>query len=94
MERTIAVELFSPPTNNAVIRMPGRAYPGVLIQGDTLASLVATAKEIESLVPAAAVGSELADRVVDLRERLEGMLSWYEQRLSDAGLTLPYAKGV
>ena len=92
MQTTITFDLFSTPTNNAVLRMPGRAYPGVLVQGDTLAALVETAREIQSLMPVGARDSDLADRVCDIRKRLEGMLSWYEQSLSDAGLTLPYMK--
>lgn len=91
MQTTINVELFSAPTNNAVIRMPGRHYPGVLIQGDTLASLLDIAREIEALVDFES-GSQLADRVIDLRKRLESMVSWYEERMIDAGLTLPYKK--
>jgi hypothetical protein len=38
MER-IEVELFSHPGNNAIVRMPGRRFPGVLIQGDSLSNL-------------------------------------------------------
>lgn len=37
--RTEMVEMFSDATNRAVIRHPGRKFPGVLVQGDTLYSL-------------------------------------------------------
>ena len=32
----VEVELFTAPGNNAIVRMPGRAFPAVLVQGDTL----------------------------------------------------------
>jgi hypothetical protein len=38
MER-IEVELFTDASNNAVIKVPGRRFPGVLIQGDSLSAL-------------------------------------------------------
>lgn len=38
MER-VEAELFTDGGNNAVVRLPGRRYPGVLIQGDSLAIL-------------------------------------------------------
>ncbi|MFF3243074.1 DUF6959 family protein [Streptomyces sp. NPDC002870] len=38
MERAEA-ELFTDGGNNAVVRLPGRQFPGVLIQGDSLSIL-------------------------------------------------------
>jgi Family of unknown function (DUF6959) len=35
----VEVELFTDPGNNAVVRLGGRRFPGVLIQGDTLSIL-------------------------------------------------------
>jgi hypothetical protein len=36
---TEPVEIYSDATNAAVMRHPGRKFPGVLIQGDTLHTL-------------------------------------------------------
>ncbi|MFF5778388.1 DUF6959 family protein [Streptomyces virginiae] len=38
MER-VEAELFTDGGNDAVVRLPGRDFPGVLIQGDTLSIL-------------------------------------------------------
>ena len=35
MER-VEVELFSDGSNDAVVRMPGRQFPGMVVQGDSL----------------------------------------------------------
>ncbi|WP_373294465.1 DUF6959 family protein [Streptomyces albiflavescens] len=37
MER-VEAELFTDGGNDAVVRLPGRNFPGVLIQGDTLSA--------------------------------------------------------
>ncbi|HCT78032.1 MAG TPA: hypothetical protein DGG94_04065 [Micromonosporaceae bacterium] len=34
----IEAELFSDGGNNAILRMPGRAFPGIVVQGDTLST--------------------------------------------------------
>jgi hypothetical protein len=39
----VEVELVTDGGNNAVVRMPARSFPGVLIQGDTLSTLWETA---------------------------------------------------
>ena len=38
MER-VEVELFTDGSNNAVVRMPGRQFPGVVVQGDSKETL-------------------------------------------------------
>ncbi|MBS2012196.1 MAG: hypothetical protein JST00_04885 [Deltaproteobacteria bacterium] len=87
----IAAELFGEPVNNAVIRLPGRAFPGVLVQGDTLASLLQIARDAERLTPKDSA-PDLVEAVTELRERLEATLLWYERALSSAGMPLPYVK--
>jgi hypothetical protein len=45
MER-VEAELFTSGGNNAVVRLLGRRFPGVLIQGDTLFSLRSDLAEV------------------------------------------------
>lgn len=45
MER-IEVELFTDGGNDAVLRMPGRQFPGVLVQGDSLHVLRSDVAEV------------------------------------------------
>ncbi|MET9881105.1 hypothetical protein ABZZ36_42005 [Actinacidiphila glaucinigra] len=51
MER-VEAELFTDGGNDAVVRLPGRNFPGVLIQGDTLSSLQADVAELVELCTA------------------------------------------
>ena len=44
MER-LEVEAFTPGHNYAVIRLPGRAFPGVVVQGDCLQVLSESVQE-------------------------------------------------
>ena len=39
MKQKLEVEVFSKDINSPVIQFPGRRYPGVLIQGDSLSIL-------------------------------------------------------
>ncbi|MFF7156397.1 DUF6959 family protein [Streptomyces sp. NPDC008139] len=48
MER-LDVELFTDGGNDAVLRLPGRKFPGVLVQGDSLSILRADVAELSEL---------------------------------------------
>ncbi|WP_327132062.1 hypothetical protein OG311_13955 [Streptomyces sp. NBC_01343] len=51
MER-VEAELFTDGGNDAVVRLPGRNFPGVLVQGDTLSVLQTDVAEIIELCAA------------------------------------------
>jgi len=40
MSRTVAIEVFHEESNFVVLQTPGRRYPGVVIQGDSLGGIV------------------------------------------------------
>ncbi len=84
--QTADAKLLSEPTNGAVVHLPGRAFPGVVIQGDTLDSLIAELREASSEISAAERDRLLADVI----ERLEGLQARYETVLEREGMTLPY----
>lgn len=86
--RTEPVEIYSDATNAAVMRHPGRNFPGMLIQGDTLHSL-------SSMAAAALANTEPeSDHWYDLKELAEA-LQWrvdlYAQVLREHKLQLPFA---
>jgi hypothetical protein len=92
--RTVAmekheVEVFSGAVNSVVLRTPGRRFPGLLIQGDTFASLYSIARKIRDLVPASSDG-ELRDLVEELEEELASRLQDYENVLRSHAIDLPY----
>lgn len=90
MERK-ELEVFSELVNNAIVRIPGRNFPGCVIQGNTVASLLHIAQDLQ--VRAKLVGDseliELSDQIVDsLAERLKH----YEEVMTAHQLQLPYTK--
>ena len=90
MERK-EIEVFSEASNFAIVRMPGREFPGCVIQGDSLSILHTLAITIRGRV--AAWGDEdLAGDAVELVELLESRLTHYERVLAEHGIGLPYSK--
>jgi hypothetical protein len=78
-----SVEIYSDATNMAVVKHPGRAYPGVLVQGDTLHSMVAS---LGDCLP-----DEAAGRLQEVAERLEDMLTHYRSVLAANQIQLPFS---
>ncbi len=81
-------EVLAVTGNMAVVRVVGRRYPGLLMQGDTLSTLVEQSRAICSMI--ATGDSDLADEAADLREQLEEALREYERVLAANGIELPY----
>lgn len=73
--------------------MPGRKFPGVVVQGDSLNILLGLANSI--LDRAMATGNtELVDDAQELRQLLAGRLRYYEATLQRHGIELPYVPRV
>lgn len=85
------VEIYSDMPNAAIMRHPGRRFPGVLIQGDTLHSLCRQVAEV-----CAAARDKLADDECDeldeLRDRLQAYLDHYTRVLDEHCIELPYGR--
>jgi hypothetical protein len=77
-----SVELLAREGNLAVLRLPGRKFPGLFVQGDTLATIVSLL-EVEE-------GNGDADAVSEARERLTELLAFYEAALAENGIQRPY----
>ena len=88
MER-VEVELFTDGSNNAVVRMPGRNFPGVLIQGDSLSVIRSGVAEIRDACRAegATEALELADFLL---EDLDEIVLRYTDALARHGLRKPF----
>jgi hypothetical protein len=87
--RVEPVEIYSDQTNSAVMRHPGRRFPGVLVQGDTLYTLC-------HRVDAACQGADREqpgyDELNELRNGLWDLLSHYKMVLGEHGLPLPFSE--
>lgn len=92
------IEVYSDATNQAVVRMPGRRFPGLVLQGDSVRQLLELAREAESRAgnfgrDGAAEADDLTSSTLGmLRERIQSYLSAYEQTLPEHGIELPYEK--
>ena len=75
----IKVCVYGPVVNNAVVKLPNRRYPGVLIQGDSLSNLLETSEEIFKGLQGNP-NQELVDGAEWMRDYLKGM---YEQYLDE-----------
>lgn len=85
----VDVEMLTDQGNNAVLRLPGRKYPGVLVQGDSLNALVGTIREALSAVEAGQT-SEAADILRSLALQFEDVQERFEGALSRYGIQRPY----
>ncbi|WP_333738139.1 DUF6959 family protein [Streptomyces sp. IBSBF 2806] len=88
MERTEA-ELFTDGGNDAVVRLPGRRFPGVLVQGDSLHNLRGDVAEVVEACERGDV-DEARDSASLLLENLDALLGWYEAALSEHEISRPY----
>lgn len=85
----LELEVYGTASNAAVVRVPGRRFPGVVVQGDTLATLLESAGEIASRA-AYTSDDELLGAAEGLRDQLASLVSQYEGVMDEHGLGLPY----
>ncbi|MFD9338321.1 DUF6959 family protein [Streptomyces sp. NPDC060028] len=85
----IAAELFTVPGNDAVVRLPPRHFPGVLIQGDSLSIIRGDVAEI---VEACAQGhvDDAHEAATLLLANFDELLARYESALEAHGVQRPY----
>lgn len=84
MKSVISVTVYGQPTNNAPIHMPGRSYPGVALQADTLHLLIMELREAHRLVASGEVNDGL-DELEGTLERLSDIQSGLISELRHAG---------
>ncbi|OKO80034.1 hypothetical protein [Bradyrhizobium sp. AS23.2] len=85
--RVAPVEIFADTTNAAVMRHPGRRFPGVLIQGDTLHSLCCLADDACAAIDRSSEEYEPANQ---LRNQLWSYLNHYKAILDEHSLPMPF----
>ena len=89
MRREI-VEIYSEATNAVVLRHPGRKFPGVLVQGDTLHVLCQSFdKALEKLDRSSSAYQDLSE----IRNSLWHFKSHYKSTLLEHDLPLPFSEG-
>ena len=81
------VKLLSEPTNYAVVHLPGRAFPGIVFQGDSLNILISNLRD----VAAEADQEERAYGLNSVIEDLSEVQRHYEAVLKREQIGLPYS---
>lgn len=74
-----------------VVHMPGRKFPGVVVQGDTLSIWCSALKELLSSVEEQNRSEEYYSLLM-LYEDAKAFLDHYEETLEKQGMELPYVK--
>ncbi|WP_394540517.1 hypothetical protein PRJ39_08010 [Lysobacter enzymogenes] len=88
----ITAEVLHPAVNCAIVKLSSRAFPGVLLQGDTLHILYRNAQyALAGLDPA--THEDEHDTLAELVEHLGECLGVYERTLARCGYSLPYVTG-
>jgi hypothetical protein len=88
--RTETVEVFSDATNAWVVRTPGRRFPALVIQGDTLSTIHDDVLSVKAALDEGRQ-SDVREEIDWLEERLRGYLAYYQDVLDKRGCELPYA---
>lgn len=89
------LEVYSSESNYAIIKPPGRHFPGCVIQGDSLRILCQLSGEIARFVAASQIEDEdLKYQVEELNNSLVDRLLHYQSILSEHAIKLPYMKPV
>jgi hypothetical protein len=85
MKSNISIELYGHLGNNAIVRMPGRKNPGVVVQADTLAEFARRVRLIVKLASSSPAGEELVDEAASLTDEFDELIRKLNSALTGAG---------
>jgi hypothetical protein len=89
------LEVYAEDSNYGVVRMPGRNYPGAVVQGDSLAILWRKARAVvKGIETGATAGEEFLAAAEELHNSLLDRLLHYQRVIQQAGFDLPYVRPV
>jgi hypothetical protein len=84
------IEVLNLQPNAAVVRCPGRRYPGIVVQGDTLHSLYRTAANLSARLRELGASPDDVGDAHEIAERLEEFVTHYQDVLNSQKVDLPY----
>ena len=84
------LEVYSQSIDRGIVRMPSQNFPGLLLQGETLSTLLRLAKSTHDKSQKTS-DTELIDTSRELRDSLQKLLSHYEATLGKHNIPLPYS---
>lgn len=91
--RIMETEVYSEVSNHAVLKVPGRKFPGIVVQGDSIAIIAALSRELsERLNQLCIQDEEILYLAQELQEQLLERQLHYQQVLAEHNVALPYSK--
>ncbi len=90
MKKQAIVEVFSEEVNFAVIRIPERQYPGVLVQGDSLYNLLSTVIDVIEVFENDK--EEAMEALKFLYKELNWRVENYQKVMEDNNSPFPFAR--
>jgi len=84
------LEVYSQSIDRGIVRMPSQSFPGLILQGETLSSLLKLATTIHEKTQSTS-DPELIDTAHDLMERIQKLVAHYESTLNRHNIPLPYS---
>ena len=85
--------ILSHVANSAIVHLPGRKFPAVAIQGDSLSIMLGQVKFFAKYF-LDQKDEELYFEALDLALKLQAHLTHYEDVLEKNGMTIPYGLSV
>jgi hypothetical protein len=82
-------KIYSKAANACIIKIESRAFPGILIQGDSLYNIYSIISDSIDLLKKSNP-EEAMNLCEECQELLKGYLSHYENILTQNGFTIPY----
>jgi len=84
------LEVYSQSINRGIVKMPSQNFPGILLQGEMLSTLLRLAQSIHEKSQNTSE-AELIDASVELRDSLQQLVTHYESTLGRHNIPLPYS---
>ena len=84
------LEVYSQSIDRGVVRMPSQSVPGIVLQGETLSSLLRLAKLTCEKLPDT-TDREVLNTSRELLESIQKLVSHYETTLGKHNIPLPYS---
>ena len=84
------LEVYSQSINRGIVKMPSQSFPGLVLQGETLALLLRLAKTAHEKSQNTS-DPELIDTTQELVESIQKLVSHYESTLNRHNIPLPYS---
>jgi hypothetical protein len=84
------LEVYSQSIDRGIVRMPSQSFPGLVLQGETLAALLKLAISAHEKSQNT-TDTELIDATRNLAEKLQMLVTHYESTLNKHNIPLPYS---